>query len=677
MLLARKGRLRLVSGILCAALATPVALEAWPAGAATDAVVTGSIAPAADVSLPEGSASFHRALELLKARQYADAYTLARGIASDMERRTIQWAAIYYGGTDIDYATIARFAADAPQYASAAFYRARIEQSLLKANAAGSDVIQALGRHMPSTIDAQIALAVAYKADGQSKRAAGIARSIWAEHFLDNDQEAEVLSKLGDLLDRDAHWARAVHLMMNDRASGVERLMQYLSPAQKSLAVARNATSRKDDDAKKLLDAVDPAYRDNPVYIFSRVQRAEQAGLYESAIDWLDKAKGDVPDAALWWSERRGLIRQLLADGDAKLAFRAAAGYRHGPEGRLVEARFLAGWIPLSLLDDPKTAAEQFAAMRELSTLPDTITQADFWLAQARSELKDAAGAREALTEAAGYGTIYYGLLAREKLGLKGVEFRSLPDTAQGETVFASHELVQAVKLLAANGREQWAMPLLATFAATLTDGAEMVLAARLAQSIGAHHIAISIADAAERRGIPMDLFNFPKDGLPTTRLADIDKAAVYAVARQESRFQVDALSGAGARGLMQLMPGTAKETAAKLGVDYSAGKLVTDGAYNALLGSTYLAAQLDRFDGSLVLAAAAYNAGAGNARKWIAQYGDPRDSKVDPVDWVERIPFPETRKYVQRVIGNYLVYRARLGDTKMTISQAMRRIPH
>jgi soluble lytic murein transglycosylase len=127
----------------------------------------------------------------------------------------------------------------------------------------------------------------------------------------------------------------------------------------------------------------------------------------------------------------------------------------------------------------------------------------------------------------------------------------------------------------------------------------------------------------------------------------------------------------------MQLMPGTAKETAAKLGVDYSAGKLVTDGAYNALLGSTYLAAQLDRFDGSLVLAAAAYNAGAGNARKWIAQYGDPRDSKVDPVDWVERIPFPETRKYVQRVIGNYLVYRARLGDTKMTISQAMRRIPH
>src|SRR5690606_28533175 len=118
-------------------------------------------------------------------------------------------------------------------------------------------------------------------------------------------------------------------------------------------------------------------YRDNPVYIFSRVPRAEQAGLYESAIDWLAKAKGDLPDAALWWSERRGLVQQLLADGNAKLAYRAAGGYRHGPDARLLHARFLAGRIALSRLRDPKAAPQQCASMRALSTLPDPLTQAN------------------------------------------------------------------------------------------------------------------------------------------------------------------------------------------------------------------------------------------------------------------------------------------------------------
>jgi soluble lytic murein transglycosylase len=672
MLLARKRRWRLVSGIICLALAWPAAL---PALAASDAVTTGVVKPADPLRLPRGSALFHRALELLRAEKYSEAYTLARGIGSDVERRTIQWAAIYFGGTDIDYATIMRFAADAPHYASAAFYKTRIERSLLNADAAGSEVIRVLGGHMPDTVDGQIALAYAYKQEGQTSRAAGIARTIWAENFLDRDTEKDVLEKLGDLLDRDAHWARAVHLMMNDRAQGVERIMHFLSPAQQSLAMARNATSRKEDDARALLDKVDPTYRDHPVAIFSRAQLARQAGRFGDAIDWLDSAGSDVPDATLWWNEREALIRQLLAADEYRLAYQAAAGYRHGQEGRLVEARFYSGWIALSFLNDANSAATQFAAMRKLSTLPDSIARADYWLARARTKLKDRDGARAALTEAAGYGTIYYGLLAREELGLKGVEIRSLPDAAQSETTFAAHELVQAVQLLADNGAEKWAAPLMRTFAAGLKDSGEMVLAARLAQAIGAHDIAISIADTAERRGIPLDLFNFPKDGLPTTQLADIDKAAIYAVARQESHFRVDAMSRVGARGLMQLMPGTAQETAERLGIDYSAGRLVNDGAYNALLGSTYLAAQLKKFDGSLLLAAAAYNAGASNATKWIAKYGDPRLDSVDPVNWVECIPFAETRKYVQRVLGNYLVYRARLGDTHMTISQALRRI--
>lgn len=680
MLKVQQGRVRLVAGLLAATMFLQAGTAPVPANAndGIDNTTTAAINPAQAVAaLPQGSATFRRTLDLVKAGKYADAYAAARGMDNPVERRTIQWASIYYGGPDIDYESIARFTADAPDYATAALYRTRLEQSLVKANAAGPDVIRLLGGAMPNTIPAQIALAVAYLQDGQKDRAARIARSIWVDNYLDQATEEQVKAKLGALLDRDAHWARAIHLMMNDRAAGVERLLPYLSSGQKSLAVARIAVSRKAKNAKALLDAVDPAYQSNPVFIYSRAQRARQADLYESALDWLNKAKGDLPDAAEWWYERRALIRELLANGNAKLAYKAADTYREGPEGRLVEACFHAGWIAASFLNDPKSAKAHFEKMRGLSTLPDSVSQANYWLARTLRQLGDNAGAKSALEAAAKYGTVYYGLLARAELGLKGAEIRGMPAWQHSQSIFDSREPVQAIRLLAANGQQAMALPLMRTFAGRLTDTGEMVLAARLAQSIGAHQVAISIAETAEMRGAPMDLFSFPKDGLPqNAALAAIDKAAVYAITRQESRFQVDAVSSAGARGLMQLMPGTAKETAAKVGVDYSANRLVTDGAYNALLGSTYLAAQLSKYNGSLVLAAAAYNAGAGNANKWIAAYGDPRSDRVDPVVWVELIPFQETRKYVQRVLGNYLVYRTRLGDDGMTIMDALRKIP-
>lgn len=642
-----------------------------------DPVTTGSIStktPVADTAA--ASAKFKDALELLAGGKHADAYELARGITDAIERRAIQWAAIYFSSGDVSAASVQRFIADAPEFASDAVFKTRLEQALIKEGADKATLIKDLGGAMPNTLAAQIALAEAYVADGQKDRAARIARAIWTENFLDKATEARVLDRLGSLLDRDAHWARAVHLMMYDRATGVERLMPYMTPAQKSLAVARNAVSRNAKDAKKLLDAVDPSMRTNSVYQFSRAQRARQFELWDDAINWLDKAKGVPPDAEEFWYERRTLARQLLALGEVKRAYRAADGYREGPDGRLVEAHFHAGWIALAFLKDAKAAASHFEEMTKHSTLPDSVTQANYWLGRARQTLGDEAGAKEAFGKAAEFGTIYYGQLARSALGKSSVQLRDMPAWKEAEAGFESSELVRAVRLFADNGRKDMAVPLLRSFATNYKDGADLLLAARLAQALGSHHLAIAIADTAEKRGTPLDLFNFPKDGLPSTKLASMDHAAIYAITRQESRFQVDAISSAGARGLMQLMPATAKETAGKLGVKYSASRLTSDAEYNALLGSTYLKAQLERFDGSLLLAAAAYNAGAGNARKWVNTFGDPRSDAIDPVVWVELIPVQETRTYVKRVLGNYLVYRARLGKDDLSIGEALRKIP-
>lgn len=693
MLSAFRGRSRLLLGSLAAVLtlggapaflandgtgqvdASGVDVVAVRSSAGVDPVSTGSISSSGEIASPQGSAAFRAALKLVEGGKHAEAYEAARAIPSDLERRTVQWAAIHFGGGEVDYESVLRFAADAPDFADSSVFRTRLEQALTKADPGHETVIKVLGGAMPNTVEGQIALAEAYVADGQIERAAGIARTIWVENFLDRRSEDRILARLGDLLDQQAHWDRAVHLMMHDRAAGVERLMKFMTPAQKSLAVARNATSRNAKDAKKLLDAVDPAFQTHPVYYFSRAQRARQFELWDDAIAWLGKAKGDAPDAAEFWYERRTLIRQLLGQNDARRAYLAAAHYTEGPEGRLVEARFHAGWIALAFLKEPGAAIPQFEAMTTFATLPDSVTQAYYWLGRARMAAGDSEGAAEAFAAAAKHGTVYYGILARTELGLPDVELRGMPEWRSSEAAFDASHPVQAVRLLAGNGQQDMAAALLRSFAFEYDTGGELVLAARLAQEIGGHDLAILIADTADKRGMPLDLFNFPKDGLPSDKLAAIDMAAVYAITRQESRFQVDAVSSAGARGLMQLMPATAKETAKKVGVEYSRKRLTSDPAYNALLGSTYLAAQLSRFDGSLVLAAAAYNAGGGNANKWVRAFGDPRSDKVDPVIWVELIPFQETRNYVKRVLANYVVYQARLGHEEIGMRQALRRI--
>lgn len=674
-----RARLRAICLITAFGLGSAAGLvQAAQAGQAVDPIVTGSISPRAPLATPRpGSEAFRKALGVLAGGDQVAAYGLAASLPDALERRTLQWAAIYYGNGKIDYEAVQRFAADAPEFASDALYRTRLEQSLVTSNPSDADVIRLLGADGPTSVKGRVLLARAYEATGQHARAVKLARAAWTENTLDADTEKLVLANVGKLLSRQDHWARTVHLLMNDRASAAGRMLPMLSPAQKTLAAAGIAVINNAGNARALLDKVDPALRHTPVFYFMAAQQAREAGDFTRALADLNAATGTLPEAPQWWYERRTLIRQLLQQGDAKLAWRAAASYTHGPEGRLVEARFHAGWIALSFLGDAKSAKPQFQKMLANATLPDTITQGNYWLGRTELALGDAAAAKAAFGKAASYGTTYYGLLARAALGEKGVTLRPLPAWQGSEAAFEANEVVRAVRLLAANGQGELAAPLLRNFAGHLKEGGQLVLAARLAQSIDAHYLAIEIANIAEQRGTPLDLFSYPMDPLPPgMKLADVDKAAVYAVARQESRFQIDAISRSGALGLMQLMPDTARETAKKMGLSYSPGKLTTDGQYNALLGSTYLAGQLSRFDGSLALAAAGYNAGGGNAAKWVAAFGDPRAGNVDPVVWVELIPFEETRRYVQRVLSNYVIYRARLGIGEVTMEQALRQIP-
>ena len=257
-------RLGFVAAVLGLAVVAPLS---FAANEAIDPTTTGAIkgegTPAAAPS--NGSAEFRTALAVLNKGDAAKAYELAGKLPNAVERRTLEWAAIYFDDDDIDYQAIQRFMAEVPGFSAASVFRNRLEQALTKAKPAAAEVLRALGEETPNSIEAQILLAKALLAEGHKDRAGALARQIWTDNFLSQGQEKRVLDAFGALLDREAHWQRAMHLMMHDRAKGSERLLSFLTDAQRSLVVARAAVSRDDADAKARLDAVDASMQANPV----------------------------------------------------------------------------------------------------------------------------------------------------------------------------------------------------------------------------------------------------------------------------------------------------------------------------------------------------------------------------------------------------------------------------
>ncbi len=350
-------------------------------------------------------------------------------------------------------------------------------------------------------------------------------------------------------------------------------------------------------------------------------------------ITWLDKAKGEVPDAAEFWYERRTLTRQLLALGDVKRAYAASAGFSEGPDGRVVDAQFHAGWIALAFLDDAKAAAPHFELMAEHSTLPDTITQANYWLGRALGEaLGDSDGAKPPTRRRPQFGTVYYGQLARTALGMKPVELREMPEW-QDERADLRGARAGAGRAAA---RREWPhrhapCPCCAALPPQLTEGADMLQASQLAQMRWAAHHArhLDRRHGGTARRAARSARASPSDSLPTTKLAEMDHAAIFAISRQESRFQIDA-SLVGRRPRPDAADaghgqGNCRQARPRLfQVPADHRRRVTTRCSARPISS----AQLERFDGSLVLAAAAYNAGAGNANKWIRTFGDPRSTR-------------------------------------------------
>lgn len=369
------------------------------------------------------------------------------------------------------------------------------------------------------------------------------------------------------------------------------------------------------------------------------------------------------------------VARALLDAGKPKAAYAVAALPFSLSEANKIDAAFFAGWIALRFLNDADKAAAHFAEAAPHATLPISVARVAYWRGRAAEAQKDDASAKTFFNKAAEHSTTYYGQLARVRLGMPDVAVRPLPEpSATARRDLAQMSSARAVRLLINAGETDLVLPFLSTLAARL-DEHHLAALAELVEEAQDARATLILGKAAAHRGKPFDVPAFPTFGIPGADDSAIEEPMIYAITRQESAFDGKAVSHAGARGLMQLMPATAQATARAAGLPYDLTRLTSDPAYNARLGANHLGELVERWSGSYVLAIASYNAGPGNVRKWIAAYGDPRSPQVDAIDWVERIPFSETRNYVQRVLENLQVYRQRLkNETALLIEQDLHR---
>lgn len=616
-------------------------------------------AVASVVTLESGLAALAGA-DVASAREARDALSL-----DTLDHHILTWAIALRGGRQATSADILHARDLLPGWPGAATLQRNLERALLRENANAKATLDAIGQTQPGTMDGAIILARARLQSGDRAGASKALSALWRTARLDGDVEVQVIKEFGALIPQADHHFRMERMLYAERVASAERIAELAGA--KELAAAWVAAIRNAKDASVKLNAV-PAAQRSAGYDFARERLLRKAGDREAAAALLISApvsRLDLVDPDAWWQERRLLARQLFDAGNPQLAYKVAASHSGENAADQIDGEFHAGWYALRGLNKPKLAAFHFARIAELAEGPISKARAYYWLGRAG----DAGGGVDAkgyYQKAALHGTTFYGQLAAQKLGRHEINMDHPVPSGADRAVFPEREAVRAMARLNEAGYPQFADVLYLSLADQLTSPGELGLLAAMAQERGNHYLALKVGKIAVQRGIDVGSLSHPIGAIPAG--ADISgsgKALAYAIARQESEFNVGAVSHVGALGLLQLMPATAAEVAKKIGVAYSKTRLTTDAGYNAELGAAFLGQQLDRFGGSYILTFIGYNAGPTRSKQWIARYGDPRGMELDAVvDWIERIPFTETRSYVQRVMENYQVYKMRLSGT-------------
>lgn len=528
-------------------------------------------------------------------------------------------------------------------------------------------VLQYFGGEAPAKATGILALTAALEAKGRHAEAVEAATIGWTKLKFTADEQAHLLDTYGPDL-RVAHELRLDRILWDgNRADEGARMLPLVSKDWAALGKARLALRADKDGVSALVNAVPKALKDDPGLAFERFLFRMRHDNYADAaaliVDRSASAQG-LGDPMAWAAKRADLARILMRKGEPKSAYRVASTHHLTDLGDMGDLEFLSGFIALRKLNDPARALQHFERLAGATT-PISQARAQYWLGRALEASGDKTKARSAYGKAANYQTSYYGMLAAEKLGLtldESLLSNAPPAGSWKGAAFAKSSVLEAAARMAAAGNEQLSARFMLHLGESLSD-AELGTLAGLALDLGQYRSAVLIAKAATERGLVFPSAYFPVPDMIPEALP-VSRALALSIARRESEFDPEARSPAGALGLMQMLPATAAEVAKDQGIKFSKAKLASDPAYNATLGAAYLKELVDQFGPSVALVASGYNAGPGRPRGWVDAFGDPRLASTDVVDWVEMIPFTETRTYVMRVVEGVVIYRAKLRGT-------------
>ena len=578
-----------------------------------------------------------------------------RDAAGPLGARIATWR-ILRDGIAGDLATFQTFYATHADWPGMDLLRRRAEERVSGASA--QTVLAWFAEQPPQTADGYLALIDATLATGQD--AAPLVQDLWLTQDLTEAQESTLLARFADQL-RPLHARRLDDLLWRGQRAQAERMIPRVDAGQAALARARLALQARADGVDAMVSAVPAALRTDPGLSHDRFRWRLSRGLTDSAAELMREVSPDgLGRPEVWAAQRARLARRAMAEGSYPLAYDLAANHGLTDGAQWADLEWLAGYVALRFLDRPQDAQRHFSGLRGRVSSPISLGRAGYWEGRALEAMGRAEDARQAYAFGARFQTAFYGLLAAERLGqtLDPAVVANPRYPMWQDTRLAQSDLLQAALLLH-DGR-QWseARRFTLQLASQLQTEEELGALAQLWLDRGEPHFALRIAKLAVQKGILL-----PRAYFPVTFLAEADLRVApdlaLSIARRESEFNEAVISSADARGLMQVLPATGRQTARRMGVEFDETRLTTDGAYNATLGAGYLEEMMAEFGNTLPLVAAGYNAGPGRPRRWVTEFGDPRNADTDPIDWVEFIPFTETRNYVMRVAEAVVLYRA------------------
>ena len=615
-------------------------------------------APApAERLLSDGDAALYRdAFAAAREDRWSEARSLAARADDPTLAKVLLWMELKDSGRTGDFAAIVRFLERNPRWPSRAALRERAEDAMPD-DLPDIEVAAFFDALPPRTDDGLLRYIDALFALERDEDARAAIDRAWAAWNFSPDGEKAFLDAHRALLTGEAHWRRIDALIWRGRTGAATRLLRLVDDDRRLLARARILLRDGSFGVDAAIRAVPDHLRDDAGLIYERARWRVARGSLDGALEMLLRAPRDPDRADLWARQRLKFAGRALDEGDPLSAYRALDDHRRRGGSFHHEVEWLAGRIALRELGDPAGALDRFSAFYAEVRFPISRARGAYWAGRAAEETGDPALAAAWYGRAAEHGQTFYGQLAAARIDVAP----RLPDPPaigrEDVRAFEADELTAVARRLGEIGEDETVRAFLLRMAGAAESGARHGLVGRLALDMNRPDVAVAVARRALKSGAVLVETGHPVLDPPAG--SDLEPALVLAVVRQESGFDPAAVSRAGARGLMQLRPSTAREVAARLGVATSADRLLEDPEHNMRLGMAYLARMLDLRGGSVAAAVASYNAGPNRVGGWIADgMGDPRDPGVDTVDWIETIPFSETRNYVQRVIESMEVYR-------------------